>query len=362
MQFSLYYRIQNRDIFFERFSKKVRSSNKSGDKIIAEILIDKYKELLELIVEMIITENVEDLFSVLSKPNAKIARNFFDYLTNSHIKYAKREMILKRLNEVFNKENYMKDFKSYLEEKVKPISLTKMKFGKFKLNEADDDAGADADADAGGDDAGADAGGDDAGGDPFGDVSDDAGGDPFGGDAGGDEGGASGSEGGDEGAEDEEGGEEGEGEGEEEDELDLEGHEDDPDFTEGVENSDDATLTDTPSGKCIYDVDGVMKSIKAVTESLPDFQLAEIDKVKKAITLIFNGKILKPEDVEFDNNKNAAFLIKKIGSNVDEKTWNYMKLKIKQPLIKQRDKQKEELATLKNDTSVIRDTISNLEN
>lgn len=33
------------------------------------------------------------------------------------------------------------------------------------------------------------------------------------------------------------------------DELDLDGHEDDPDFTQGAKNPDDATLSDTPSGE-----------------------------------------------------------------------------------------------------------------
>jgi uncharacterized protein YpuA (DUF1002 family) len=83
--------------------------------------------------------------------------------------------------------------------------------------------------------------------------------------------------------------------------------------------------------------------------------------VKKAVELIFNGKILKPEDVQFTNPENASFLIKKIGSNVDEKTRNYLILKIKEPLIKQRDQQKLDIAKLKKDVNVARDTLTDLD-
>ena len=118
-------------------------------------------------------------------------------------------------------------------------------------------------------------------------------------------------------------------------------------------------MTDTPSGECIYDVDGIMKSLAAVIQSTNDNDLAEIEMVKKAVELIFNGKILKPEDVTFTNPQNASYLIKKIGSNVDEKTKNYLILKIKQPLIKQRDQQKLDIAALKKDVNVARDIQKN---
>ena len=143
--------------------------------------------------------------------------------------------------------------------------------------------------------------------------------------------------------------------------MDLEGHEDDPDFTQGVNNPDDATLSDTPSGECIYDVDGITKAIAAVIQSTSDTDLEEIEMVKKAVELIFNGKTLKPEDVQFTNPENAAFLIKKIGEKVDEKTKNYLMLKIKAPLIQQRDQQKLDIADLKKQVNVARDTIQDLD-
>ena len=143
--------------------------------------------------------------------------------------------------------------------------------------------------------------------------------------------------------------------------MNLDDWEDDPDFTKGVQNSDDVTLSDTPSGECIYDVDGAMQSLASVIQSLSDSDLAEIEMVKKAVELIFNGKILKPEDVTFTNPENASFLIKKIAANLDEKTKNYLILKIKQPLIKQRDKQKLDIAALKKDVNVARDTLQDLD-
>lgn len=345
MLFSVYYRIQNRDRFFERFCKRYI---KTKDLRVYNSMVDTYEELMEVIVKMLLDNDSESMQSLLTKNNTKMARVFFDYFTDNKTRQMKKTDIEFTLTKFFNRESEMKDIKSFLEEAIKPIKLTNFTYEPFKLNEADDDADA---GDAGGDDPFGD---DDAGGDdPFGGDDGGDGGDPFGDDAGG----AGGDDGDDADGEDEDG--EGEDDENPEDELDLEGHEDDPDFTEGA--TDDDVVTPSPAGPCIYDVDGIMQSINAVIESLPDNQLAEIEAVKKAVTLIFNGKILKPEDVTFQNPKNASFLIKQIGKNVDEKTRNYMLLKVKQPLIKLRDKNKEELAAMKNDTNNIRDTLMNFD-
>ena len=336
MKFSVYYRIQQRDSYFNRFFTQF--SKKFSPNLIEEAE-RKYEELMELIVKYLIDEDAHSMKILLTKPNAKVARMFFDYLTISNIKNKKKCDIINRIDEVYVKENTMIDFKSFLKDKMEQFDLSKEleEQKRITLNEADDDPFAD---DAGGGD-------DDAGGDPFGD---DAGGDDAGGDEGGDEGGEEGGDGAD-----------GEGDGEEKGEINFDDWEDDPDFTKGVNNPDDVTLTDTPSGECIYDVDGIMKSLAAVIQSTNDNDLAEIEMVKKAVELIFNGKILKPEDVTFTNPQNASYLIKKIGSNVDEKTKNYLILKIKQPLIKQRDQQKLDIAALKKDVNVARDTLQDLD-
>lgn len=323
LKFSIYYRIQNRDKFFESFFSKIK--NKFDTEIVDDVE-DKYSELLEIIVKMLLDFNYNDLLHLLTKTNAKIARIFFDYLTCSNIKNKKKTEIILRLNEIFW-ENKMINFKEYLDEKLTPIDFSDLneKVEKIKLNEADDE-------------------------DPFADDGGDEGGDPFGDDAGGDEGGS-------DDAGDEADGEGGEEESEEKEEINFDEWEDDPDFTKGTENKDDITLSDSPAGQVIYDVDGIMKSINAVIQSTSEEDLAEINQVKQAVELIFNGKLLKPEDVTFQNPKNASFLIKKIGENVDEKTKNYMILKIKTPLIQQRDQQKLDIANLKKDVSGIRDTL-----
>lgn len=339
MKFSVYYRIQQRDNYFKRFFSQI--SKKFSPELLEEAQ-NKYEDLLELVVKYLIDEDAHSMTVLLTKPNAKVARMFFDYLTISNIKNKKKCDIVNRIKEVYVKENTMIDFKAFLAEKLEKFDMTEdIEKDKIKLTEADDDPFAD---DAGGDDAGGD--------DSFGD---DDGGDPFGDDAGGGDSDSGDSDGGD--------GEGGTGEGDEDNngELNLDDWEDDPDFTKGVDNPDDVTLSDTPSGECIYDVEGVMQSLASVIQSLSDTDLAEIEMVKKAVELIFNGKILKPEDVTFTNPENASFLIKKIGANVDEKTKNYLILKIKQPLIKQRDQQKLDIAALKKDVNVARDTLQDLD-
>ena len=73
--------------------------------------------------------------------------------------------------------------------------------------------------------------------------------------------------------------------------------------------------------------------------------------------MIFNGKKLKPEDLEFENVQNAIFLIGKIQEGLDNRTINYMDLKLKEPLIKQRDENKAKVASMKKDNDKVRDTI-----
>lgn len=340
MKFSVYYRIQQRDTYFSRFFSQV--SKKFSPELVNEAE-SKYEDLMELVVKYLIDEDSHSMKILLTKPNAKVARMFFDYLTISNVKNKKKCDILSRIDEVYQKENTMIDFKQFLADKMIKFDLSDEleKEPKLSLNEADDDDPFADDA-GGGDD---DMGGDDAGGDPFADDG------PGGGDGGSDGGSGDDSEGGT-----------GDGSDQEDDNgLNLDDYEDDPDFTKGKANPDDVTLSDTPSGECIYDVEGIMTSLASVIQSLSDSDLAEIEMVKKAVELIFNGKILKPEDVQFTNPENASFLIKKIGSNVDEKTRNYLILKIKEPLIKQRDQQKLDIAKLKKDVNVARDTLTDLD-
>lgn len=224
--------------------------------------------------------------------------------------------------------------------------------------EADDPFGGDAGGgDAGGGDPfGGDAGGGDAGGDPFGGGDDAGGGDPFGG---GDDA-AAGGDGG-------EGGADGEGEDEEKKDPDEnpaltdDSHEDDPDFLMGKPDNEDVTLMDTPAGKSIYDVENIMNIVKTVIQTLSEDQLVEMEKVKNCIELIFNGKKLNDEDLEFNNIKNAIFLIKKIAAKLDIKTKMYLNRKLKEPLIKKRDNIKQQIAAQKGDLQNARDALTSLD-
>lgn len=342
MLYSVFYRIQNRYRFFEKFCRKFV---RSDDEAVAESMRETYEDLMEIIVKLLLDENKNDMFLLLSKKNSRNARIFFDYFTGYKTKSAKTDELLNIIDNFFKKEEQMKNITSFIAEKVKPVNF-KIQYVPFKLNEADDDGGDDPFADT----PDADVGGDDMGGDDMGGS--DAGGDPFATDAGDDAGGSG--EGGGEGAA------EGDEESDENDEYDFAGHEDDPDFN--AESSETGDLGQPmPAAKCVCDAKAALKALNAIVQTLPSEELAEIDAVKKAVTLIFNGKVLKPEDVTFQNPKNAAYLLKKIGENVDEKTRSYMMLKIKQPLIKLRDAKKAELANIETNTNNIRNTILSLD-
>lgn len=209
--------------------------------------------------------------------------------------------------------------------------------------------------DFGGDDASGDEGGDDMGGgdDPFGD--DGGGGDPFGDDAGG---GGAGGEGGEDGAEEDDGKSE---DDKKKEELDLDGHEDDPDFTFGKKNKDDVTLPDEPAAGTMFDLDEVMQATASLVSTLSEDQLVEYKQVKKCVELIFNGKILKPEDLEFKNVQNAIFLVENICKKLDIKTSAYLIRKLKEPLILKRDEIKQDIADQKNDLNTSRDAVIKLD-
>lgn len=319
MKFSVYYRIQQRDEYFQRFFRQI--SRKFPAELVPE-LEGKYEDLMELLVKFLLDEDSDNMKLLLCRPNAKVARVFFDFLTVSHVKNKKKSEIVSRVDEVYKKEDTMVEFKKFLSDKLIEFDMSEelRNQNKISLKEADDD-------------------------------------DPFGGDS----------------PDDDDGRDEGEGDGNSDAEKDSEGdkaedgepnlddYEDDPDFTKGTQNTDDATLSDTPSGECVYDVDGVMKALATVIQSSSESDLSEIGKVKRVVELIFNGKVLKPEDVMFDDPRKASELIKKVGSKVNDKTRNYLVLKVKEPLIRQRDSQKMELAKAKKNVGVTRDTLQDLD-
>jgi len=137
-------------------------------------------------------------------------------------------------------------------------------------------------------------------------------------------------------------------------------HEDDPDWIKGTNNPDDVMHSDVMAGQARFNAEDVLRSIKAVKSALPSEQLKSMTEVEKALTLIVNGKKLNLEDVAFDDPDDAMQLINQIEEPLDIKFKNYLDLKIKQPIIAQRDKNKEEIAKLAQDNEKARDTISAL--
>lgn len=223
----------------------------------------------------------------------------------------------------------MKTINEYLSENVKQVNFDKvLNVGKINIFEAEDPMAADP---MGGGDMGGDpmAGGDLGGGDP-------TGGPPMSGPGGDDAGFAN-----VETAEDDE-------EESDEDkklkELDLEGHEDDPDATSGIKDIDNVTLPAKPAAESIYDFNSLFKSIAAVRSTAAEEELKEFDQIEKALTLIGNGKKLKMEDVAFDDPESAMELINKVEEPLDIKLKNYIDLKIKQPIILHRDQTKADIA------------------
>ena len=242
----------------------------------------------------------------------------------------------------------MKTIDEYLSENIKPVNFDKvLNVGKINIFEAEDPMAADPIG-----------GGDMGGGDPLG-GGDMGGGDPMGGPP---MGGTSGDDAGFDNAET------GEGEDDEEEsdedkklkELDLEGHEDDPDATSGIKDTDNVTLPAKPAAESIYDFNSLFKSIAAVRSTASAEELKGFDQVEKALTLIGNGKKLKMEDVAFDDPESAMELINKVEEPLDIKLKNYIDLKIKQPIILYRDQNKADIAAKAAENDKARDAIDAL--
>ena len=246
----------------------------------------------------------------------------------------------------------MKKLKDILDSQFEPIKLDEASsFTSFLTEESDyegpgkiiteeDDPFASASNDAGGD----------AGGDPFGDNA--GGGNDAGGGAGGGNGGA--------------GSEDGDGNSESDDDketspIDDDSHEDDPEFNQGTGNPDDVTLSDEPSAKVKFNVEKIMQAVTSVIQTLSEDKLVEIEKIKTDVELIFNGKILNDEDLEFKNFRNAMFILKKICAKLDIAEANYLNRKMKEPALKKRDQLKQEIAAKKGELAQTRDVLTALD-
>ena len=98
MLFSVYYKIEHREEFLKKHFDKVFKTYTEEEK---EISIDRLTDLMELMVNMLLTGDKCGLYDLLTKKNTKSSRVFFNYLTCSNIRSINKEMIKDRINEVF---------------------------------------------------------------------------------------------------------------------------------------------------------------------------------------------------------------------------------------------------------------------
>lgn len=117
MKFSVYYRILHRDTYFKRFFKRERNKYvNEEDRIIAE---EMFRDMLETIVSYVFTENRLALATMLTKSNSKIARRFFDYLTQSDTVHSSRAVTVEKINKFFDEVITDEDYSRILARKAK---------------------------------------------------------------------------------------------------------------------------------------------------------------------------------------------------------------------------------------------------
>lgn len=97
MLFSIYYKIEHREEFLTKLCDKTSKELDADDAI---ILSDRYSELMELMVNMLLSNDKYGLYDILTKKNSKLARKFFNYLTCSNIRSINKEVIRDRINEI----------------------------------------------------------------------------------------------------------------------------------------------------------------------------------------------------------------------------------------------------------------------
>lgn len=108
MKFSSFYKMTHRDEFFDKFFAKERLKMNEDSARYAEEL---YRDTLELICNYILTENRFALSMMLTKQNSKIAKRFFDYLTNSDTIHMSKSAILERIDDFFEEANQDEEYR-----------------------------------------------------------------------------------------------------------------------------------------------------------------------------------------------------------------------------------------------------------
>jgi hypothetical protein len=135
--------------------------------------------------------------------------------------------------------------------------------------------------------------------------------------------------------------------------------EDDPDFS-GLSQSEGSAAEDLPSGEVIYDIDGVLQGINS-TVSSSDIDLSEIDKAKTILEIVANGKKLKGEDFEdIRDPQSFSDIVNRVLFQVDDKTQNYFKMKIKSAAISFQNQKKIEASENDGEAKALSDLASKI--
>lgn len=98
MLFSVYYKIEHRSEYLDKIIEK--SVKELGNNSEENILSDRFTELMELMVNMLLNKDKLGLYNILTNKNSKVARKFFNYLTCSNIRSINKEVIRDRINEI----------------------------------------------------------------------------------------------------------------------------------------------------------------------------------------------------------------------------------------------------------------------
>lgn len=98
MLFSIYYKIEHRTEFLDKFIDK---SMKTLDDADRDNTLERLTDLMELMVNMLINKDKYGLFELLTKKNSKNVRIFFNYLTCSNLRSINKDIVKNRINEIF---------------------------------------------------------------------------------------------------------------------------------------------------------------------------------------------------------------------------------------------------------------------
>lgn len=98
MLFSIYYKIEHRTEFLDKFIDK---SMKTLDDVDRDNTLERLTDLMELMVNMLINKDKYGLFELLTKKNSKNVRIFFNYLTCSNLRSINKDIVKNRINEIF---------------------------------------------------------------------------------------------------------------------------------------------------------------------------------------------------------------------------------------------------------------------